>query len=437
MQMLRITAAAVLAAALLALPAAAGGRDDAARAALTDWYRLVLELVRHTPTYSPPVAARALGYLGVAAWEAEAGGEAGRRSLAGQLNGLGEGPARAAGAHDAALVLHGALAAAVPVLFANTGPTGQRAMAAMAARIGARLAEGVAPEVAARSLAHGRAVAAHILAWAAADGGAVVENMGFPLVWTSGGRPESWVPTSLIVQQQTPLLPLWGDVRPFAMPAGGACPLPPPTAYSEVPGSAFHAEAVEVWQVSRALTEEQKLVARFWSDDPMLSPTPPGHWIAIALQIIDRDAIDDGRAREILARLGIALADSFIACWHSKYAYDLLRPVTYINRLIDPGWQPYLITPPFPEYPSGHSTESAAAAAVLTALLGAPFAFEDATHEDDGLGVRAFASFRAAAEEAGISRLWGGIHFRAAVERGLDQGDCVAAHAIALRFGEG
>jgi hypothetical protein len=216
------------------------------------------------------------------------------------------------------------------------------------------------------------------------------------------------------------------------MPDGAACGLPPPPAYSEEPGSDFHREALEVRDAVSNLTDEQRAIARFWSDDPMLTPTPPGHWIAIAQRVLDAEDADLDTRVDLLARLGIALADAFVACWHAKFEYDLLRPVTYIQRVIDPAWQPLLATPPFPEYPSGHSTQSAAAAAVLAAAFGEGYAFVDATHADDGLPPRAYPSFAAAAEEAGVSRLYGGIHFRAAIERGLAQGRCVGAYAVAL-----
>ena len=241
------------------------------------------------------------------------------------------------------------------------------------------------------------------------------------------------MPTSAIRQQQFPLLPGWGRNRSFAMPDGAACPLPPPPAYSEEPSSAFHREAREVHDTARNLTPEQEEIARFWSDDPMLSPTPPGHWIWIALDILDQENASLARSAEVLMRLGVAMADAFIGCWHAKFEYDLLRPVTYIRRLIDPKWEPLLITPPFPEYPSGHSTQSGAAAAVLESIYGTDFAFTDRTHERDGLAPRRFASFDAAAEEAGISRLYGGIHFRSGIMQGLNQGRCIGQHAMALR----
>ena len=126
-------------------------------------------------------------------------------------------------------------------------------------------------------------------------------------------------------------------------------------------------------------------------------------------------------------------ADAFIGCWAAKFQYDLVRPITYIRRVIDPKWEPLLNTPPFPEYPSGHSMQSAAAAEALTGIFGENFAFEDTTRHGDGLKPRSFASFWAAADEAAISRLYGGIHFRAAIERGQEQGRCIAAYTNALR----
>jgi membrane-associated phospholipid phosphatase len=153
----------------------------------------------------------------------------------------------------------------------------------------------------------------------------------------------------------------------------------------------------------------------------------------IALDLLEQEKASLDRTAEVLMRLGVAMADAFIGCWHAKFEYDLLRPVTYIRRVIDPKWEPLLITPPFPEYPSGHSTQSGAAAAVLTSIFGKDFSFTDRTHERDGLAPRSFPSFDAAAEEAGISRLYGGIHFRAAIDHGINQGRCIGQHAIALR----
>lgn len=234
------------------------------------WYRLILELVRHTPIYSPPVASRAFAYLGIV--------------------------------YDEAALLHEALATAAQDLFANTGPTGQRAMAAMTEKIRARIAEGKSEDRLSASRDLGVAIAAHVLAWSKSDGGAIIDNLGFPMVYELKEGPGHWRPTSTIALQQKPLLPAWGGNRTFAIADGGACPLPPPPAYSEDEASDFYREAREVYDTTRALSDEQRQIARFWSDDPMLSPTPPDHWISIALGIFGDKGSPMADRLDVLAR---------------------------------------------------------------------------------------------------------------------------------------
>jgi hypothetical protein len=409
-------------------------REAVAEKVLSTWYRLALELVRHTATYTPPVASRTLGYMGVACFEALASGDAGLRSLVGQLNGLSSLPQRAEGqVHDTAVILNAVLDGLIHDLFANTGPTGQHALATLTVRLADQSAAGVAADVVVASRSYGAVLAGAVLDWCRSDGGAMIDNMGFPATWTLNPAPGHWVPTSKIVLQQAPLLPAWGKNRPFAMPSDQTCTLPAPTAYSEDKTSAFCAEAMEVYTASQMLTEEQKNVARFWSDDAMLSYTPPGHWIAILNQVVAEKGVGLTAQVEALARMGVAMADAFIGCWAAKFQYDTIRPVTYIKHLIDPKWEPLLTTPPFPEYPSGHSTQSAAAAAVLTALFGEDYGFTDESPTPDGVPTRSFKSFWDAANEAAISRLYGGIHFLQAIQNGQEQGRCIAAHAIALK----
>jgi hypothetical protein len=209
------------------------------------------------------------------------------------------------------------------------------------------------------------------------------------------------------------------------------------TPYSEDPASLWVAEAKEVQDTVNDLTPEQEAIAVFWADDPGETSTPPGHSVSIATQLLRTHDADLLTAAELYARLGIAVADAFLACWHTKYTVNLVRPITTIQQLLDPAWggplRPLPVsTPPFPEYPSGHSVQSGAAAAVLTSAFGAATAFTDTTHVDRGLPARSFPSFDAAAEEAAISRLYGGIHFRPAIVDGLAQGRCVGQNANAL-----
>jgi hypothetical protein len=433
---IRAAAAAIVALSWLCStgPAGAGAQKADPREVLLTWNHMILQLTRHTPTYSPPVASRTYAYLGIAAYEAVASGSDKLQTLAGQINGLTPGPKREAGAaYDEGVILEAAMSAVIKKMFENTGPTGQRAFDAQQKKLRDKITDDVPAEVVSRSEAYGSSVADHILAWAKDDGGATVVNMGFPPDYKLIQGPSHWVPTNAIVQQQTPLLPEWGKNRTFAMPSGTACAAPPPLAYSEDPSSTFYAQAKEVFDTKNNLTPEQTAVARFWSDDPMLSWTPPGHWISITTQILKRDDVSLEKSVDILARVSIAEADAFIGCWDTKFKYDLVRPVTYIRRVIDPKWETLINTPPFPEYTSGHSVASAAAATVLTSFFGDNFAFGDETGTPDGLAPRNFGSFNEAAEQAAMSRLYGGIHYRAAIEQGLAQGRCIGGFAVALK----
>jgi hypothetical protein len=188
----------------------------------------------------------------------------------------------------------------------------------------------------------------------------------------------------------------------------------------------FYKQALEVMTTGQNLTPEQQEIARFWIDTPGESGTPSGHWVMLVSQLIEQQGLSLGRAAEAFAMNGISVMDSFISAWSLKYQTVLLRPVTYINRYINRRWRSFLETPNFPEYPSGHSVVSAAAAEVLTDYFGI-VAFLDSSPTRLGIGLspRAFTSIEAAASEAAISRLYGGIHYRTGIENGMKQGRCI------------
>jgi hypothetical protein len=389
--------------------------------AATGWFDLLGELVRRTPGYSPPVAARAIGYAGVTLYEALIPGMPGRRSLAGSLNGLAELPAtgRRAAFHWP-MVAGAALAEVCRGLFA-TAPADLRAgIEALEEASSAGVPRGIRD----RASDRGRAVAAAVLDWARGDGGHEGYVRNFPDDYVAPAGPGLWTPTPPGFQPA--LQPRWGANRCLALASGDVCAPGPPPPYSADPGSEFFAEALEVYEAVNALTAEQLDIVQFWSDDPGLTATPPGHSISILTQVLRQQAATLEDAAQAYARVGIAAADAFIACWRTKYQYNLLRPITYVQEHIDPGWgSPLpLATPPFPEYTSGHSVQSAATATVLTDLFG-PIGFVDDTHAARGLPARSFESFAEFADEAAISRLYGGIHFRAAIEAGLHQGQCI------------
>lgn len=399
----------------------------------TDWFDLYLHLVQTSPGFSPPVAARAFGYAGVTLYETVVPGFPGYQSLAGQLNGLDRLP-RPVGnrTFDGPTAANAALAQMARKLFAHTSSENLAAIQALEEQWNNALLSGLEPATHARSVRYGQRMANAIFAWSKTDGGHEGYLRNFPADYAPPAGLGMWLPT--LPKEQPALQPTWGENRPFVLATGSSCSPAPPPAYSEAPGSAFFEEGLEVYTVAQQLTAEQEAIARFWSDDPGETVTPPGHSIAIATLVLQQENASLMVAAETYARVGIAVTDSFIGCWNAKYEYNLLRPVTYIRQLIDPEWMPLLNTPPFPEYPSGHSVQSAAVATVLAELFGDEYAFVDHTHDGRGLPARSFDSFAEFAEEAALSRLYGGIHFRRAIELGLAQGECIGAAVNALAF---
>jgi hypothetical protein len=379
------------------------------------WFGLFQDRVR-IERIPPPLAARIYGMAGVTLYETLVPGMTGYQSLVGQLNELDSvTPPGHAKLHWPSAA-NAALAGAARNLFAGRSPETLAAIDQLEASITQTLRRQAPPPFRSRGQQRGRAVAAAIAAWAATDGSTSA------CAFTPPSGEGMWVPTPPALAP--PLLPCWGQVRTFAVDSGAVCPPGPPPDYSEDPASDFYAEGFEVWETGENLTAEQATIAGFWSDDPGLTSTPPGHWIAITGQILSEDAARLDLAADAYARVGIAVHDAFIACWATKYQYNLLRPITYIQDVIDSDWLPERTTPPFPEYTSGHSVQSGAAATVLTDLFGER-AFVDRTKGYLGFAPRAFASFDDAAEEAALSRVYGGIHYRSAVERGMEQGHCV------------
>jgi hypothetical protein len=197
-----------------------------------------------------------------------------------------------------------------------------------------------------------------------------------------------------------------------------------PTAFSKNPGTPFYNMAKEVYDISQSLTEEQKAIANFWDDAPNGKyVTAFGHWFSILKQVFEKDNPGLMKAADAYLRLGISMHEAVISCWKTKYTYHLIRPVTYIRKHMGyADWNALIGTPPHPEYSSAHATFSAAAGYTLESIFGTNYSFTDHTYDVLGMNPRNFGSFDAAAKEAAISRLYGGIHYRATAEVGNGQG---------------
>jgi len=413
-----------------------GSADRDASTVASTWFDTLYDVIKSEAT-SPPPASRIYGISAVALYEAVAPGAPHHRSLAGQLNGLDRVPKPTPRwKHHWPAVANAALARTIRGIFPSLKPENLAAVNALESEFAAQFHAEVDEDVYRRSVAQGQAVADAILAWAATDGYSTDNNCPYHPVQVDG----AWQPTPPGFNPN-PLQPCWGRIRPMVLKFGGECPPPGHPAFSNDAGSAFSAAAQEVYDTGLSLTDEQKTIAGYWADGAGTTGTPPGHWIAIVGQIARTDRLSLSDAAEAFARVGIAVHDAFIQCWFTKYATNLERPVTYIREAFDASWLPYITTPPFPTYTSGHSTQSGAAASVLTAMFGIK-AFTDTLHADHHLTPpqepRSFSSFDEAAAEAAVSRLYGGIHYSFDNNDGLGCGKCIAqAISRRVRFQDG
>lgn len=287
------------------------------------------------------------------------------------------------------------------------------------------------------SLAVANLVAQGIVNYAKTDG---YGNLSAKLRYTPLTGEGYWYPTPPAYIEAVE--PNWRIIRPMLIDSCNQFPPLPPQEFSKDSASVFYKMAKDVYDISKKLTEQQLRIASFWDCNPFVVNTsghmsigfkkisPGGHWMNITGIAAKKANLSFDNAVVLHALVSITLVDAFISCWDEKYRSNRIRPETFINRYIDMHWQPLLQTPPFPEYTSGHSVISTAAAEVLSYQLGDDFAFTDNSEEIFEIKARKFSSFRQAAEEAAISRLYGGIHFKDAIVNGQAQGKAVGLKAV-------
>jgi hypothetical protein len=282
---------------------------------------------------------------------------------------------------------------------------------------------------------YGLEISEQIIEWMNKDGYSETRTMSDYNIYSDG--PSAWQPTPPAYMKG--IEPHWNKLRPFILDSASQFkPIRPPK-FSLEPESEFHKELMTVYNINNEIREkgndsEEIAIARFWDCNPFVSVnkghfmfaekkiTPGAHWIGICKIANDKNDANFSKSVYAQTKLSIGIADAFISCWDEKYRSNLVRPETLINEYIDPEWLPILQTPPFPEYTSGHSVVSSASAEILTSIYGDDFEFLDITEIDYGLPSRSFKSFRSAAEEAIVSRLYGGIHYESAIYEGKKQG---------------
>ena len=384
--------------------------------------------------YSPPVASRIYAYVSIAGYEAAIAFNKNYTSFAGQLHGLNAlSKPDASKQYSAGLsATHAMLLVAEALIISEDTIKNFHNQLLKEYK-----ASGIPQVVYDSSLAYGKQIATAILAWAAKDQYKETRALGKFAVLDDS---ITWKPTPPAYMQA--IEPYWGRMRTFVLDSIKNFKPLPAIPFSTDTASTFYKEAKAVFDKGNNLTNEEKFIANFWDCNPFKMNvdghvmyatkkiSPGGHWINITALACKKTKADIAKSTQAYAVVSITLADAFISCWDEKYRSIVIRPETYINNYIDQSWMPLLQTPPFPEYTSGHSVVSAASATILTRIFGDNFSYTDSTENEFGLQPRRFTSFNKAAEEAAISRYYGGIHYDAAIVNGLTEGRKIGNYVL-------
>ncbi len=376
--------------------------------------------------FSPPVASRIYYYSSLAAYEALVPGHSGYLSMAGQIKGFTATPQPEAGKEYSFEI-----AARTAYLFigktltfsANLYDEFDKTEAAKYEKIG------VPTDVLERSVAYGEAVANYILEYSKKDNYKQTRGFRYTVTQDKG----TWVPTPPAYMDA--IEPFWNTIRTAVLDSAGQFAGEAPYKFDMAnKNSPYYKQVLEVHAAIKNLTDEQREIANFWDCNPFKMNvtghamfatkkiSPGGHWMSIVNQISKAQKASMMQTAEAYLLTSVGLYDGFISCWDMKYKYKTIRPETVINMEVDKDWIPTLQTPPFPEYTSGHSVVSGASGIILSKLFGENLAFTDSTEVQFGLPARSFKSFNQAAEEASLSRFYGGIHYMQALNNGLVQG---------------
>lgn len=402
------------------------------------WNTLFLEIERYAAGYRPGPAPRALGLMGFATYEACLPGMPDYNTLAPLYAGLSI-PAAENTEYHWPTVVNAVYGYMMPRFFPAVPANQFQKIATLEAYNESKYQAEVSADVFARSKKRGQDVAAAVWAWSTTDpwGHDAYKDPFGSYVWQDHyKKPGDWEPT--FPGPGKGMGPDFGKVRTWALTDANKLSKPPLT-HSDSPNSAIYGQAIEVYaQNTPTWSYEAEWIGEFWSDDLVnLTFSPGPRWVAVANQVITAEHSSLETAIEAYAKVGMAINDAAVGCWHSKYYYNVERPETYIKRVIDPSWEPGLenpltgekgFTPSFPAYPSGHSTMGAAGAEALASVFGYSYAMTDHCHEgrvEFNGTPRSFGSFYEMALENAWSRVPLGVHFRMDCEEGVRHGTVI------------
>jgi hypothetical protein len=382
--------------------------------------------------FTPPVASRVQVYPNIAAYEVLCFKDKHMRPLAGQLTGLSriDEPQQKVDLSLSACVAFTTVARKMVYSEYLINDFEQKEIQAWSLK-------NKDTSLLANSVAYGRKAADQIISWLKKDNYDYTRTL---YRYSLADSASSWQPTS--PDYANAIEPNWPLIRSLLFDSSTTVHVIPPLPYSENKNSAFYKSALNVYHQSQRADTLIHSIALFWDCNPNITRSaghfmyfvhkisPAGHWLRIGGQAMKNLHLDESKCVQTYTLISLSLFEGFLACWKDKYMYNKIRPETYINKLIAPKWRPYIETPPFPEYPSGHSVVSGASSTILMGMIPQPYSFIDSSEMYISLPPRRFQSFKRAADEASISRFYGGIHFMEALDNGLDQGRRIGAYIL-------
>lgn len=387
---------------------------------LADWIDIQLFAIRNSKI--PNHNIRQTSYSAIAFYESLVKGDPQYRSLSGQLNDLNSLPGLNRTQSICWLASGNAALADMFRFFYPENPAIVFKIDSMEkACVSQFIEEGYSAEEIKTASEYGKSIARAVIEWSKTDG-SDMESAPYTIPEGKG----LWEPTP--PEFIPPILPYMGNNRTLVKGSIENTLPPPPLPFSTQPGSPFYKMVNEVYFTSANLDDEKKAIALFWDDLPDgTTLTAGGHWASILKNEITSRKLSLIESAHIYSEMYIAMCDASIGCFKAKYTYNLLRPVTYIRKYMNNvNWNSFIVTPPHPEYPAGHATVSTAAATILTQLIGRNTGFTDHSYDYKGYKARTFSSFSDAGKEAGMSRLYGGIHYLPSIESGFTHGEKIA-----------
>ncbi len=429
---------------------------------IQEWIKTSLYLTQRNRGFTPMVAARAYSYVSLVAYESSVYGSTNYYSLQGQAQGLSNLPVPDVNKeYHWAAVSNSAMSKAIRYFYINdysndSTYTLEKTLAMIDSiqnKYNTQFKSETTLEVYNRSIDYGNSIGDAIIAYSKTDGQEYSwkDENNFPKSFVPPTGEDKWIPgkgTAAYAMQ-----PYWGNVRTYSAKNISIASITPPYSYSEDTLSAFFLDAKETFTMAtkclnpKVSTENKNLniIAQYWNDEGYRSGTPAGHSLSIARQIMTKGNIPLDKASELYVKVGMSLHDAFVYCWKVKFFYNLIRPISYIRKVTyfkAPNFNTPIGTPPFPEYTSGHSTQTGASMQIMTDFMGSDsYSFTDSTQfiarfdlPDEVIVPRNFISFSECAKEVSNSRIYGGIHFRKACEEGLTTGNLVAKNILTFKF---